>query len=63
VVEIAYEPFLFLAAATFGQGDRWVPNEWIRSELRESWMRVVDLSNGTPVEIGTWKYTPVEAVP
>jgi len=63
VVEIAYEPFLFLAAATFGQGDRWVPNEWIRSELRESWMRVVDLSNDTPVEIGTWKYTPVEAVP
>ena len=57
VVEIAFEPFLMLAAATFGSGDRWLPSDTIRRELRrEAWFRVVDLTGRVPVELGRWHY-------
>ncbi|MFO1076600.1 MAG: glycosyltransferase family 2 protein [Planctomycetota bacterium] len=61
VVEVAFEPFLFLAAAAFGSGDSWTPGAAASLRLdREAWLRVVDISAAEPVEIGRWRYSPAE---
>jgi hypothetical protein len=62
LVEIAYEPFLFLAAATFGSGDRWCPDSATAAMLRgETWFRVIALDGGRREELGIWHHRAVAA--
>jgi N-acetylglucosaminyl-diphospho-decaprenol L-rhamnosyltransferase len=62
LVEIAYEPFLFLAAAAFGSGARWCPDADTAAVLRdEVWFRVVDLDGGRREELGIWHHCAADA--
>jgi len=62
LIEIAFEPWFFLAAGTFAAGDRWSPGDSVVEQLRrESWIRAVDLDGPEPVELGVWHCPAVAA--
>lgn len=62
LVEIAYEPYLLLAAATFGSGDVWHADAAVAALFRdEVWFRVVALDGGRVEELGVWHFRAATA--
>ena len=59
LVEIAFDPYFFLAAAAFGSGQEWRPGPHLGNRLAEgSFLRAVDISSSVPRELGIWSVQP-----
>lgn len=61
LVELAMDPFFYLAAGMFGSGDRWTPSDTVFANFGPTtyFFRVVDLSGVEPRHVGVWRYTRV----
>ncbi len=59
LVEIAFDPYFYLAAACFGKGQRWSPGPVLSAHLEtDTYFRVVDLTANRARELGVWHYAP-----
>ena len=59
LVEIAFDPYFYLAAACFGSGDRWSPEPVLSAHLvQDTYFRLVDLTGSAPRELGVWHHDP-----
>lgn len=58
LVEISLDPRFYLAAGTFGKGDRWTPSDHLYANFGPTtyYFRVCDLSNGRPRQIGVYRF-------
>ncbi len=62
LVELAYDPYFFLAAGAFGRGERWSPSASMLAEMHSPvYVRVIDLSDGLGDELGVWQFDPAPA--
>lgn len=59
LVELAFDPYFLLAAASFGSGSSWSPGPITTAHMQtDTYFRLVDLTGRTPREIGLWHYAP-----
>ncbi len=59
LVEIAFDPYFLLAAASFGSGARWSPGPITAAHMQtDTYFRLVDLTGRRPREIGLWHFAP-----
>lgn len=59
LVEVAFDPYFYLAAGAFGSGAEWAPGAGMLREIdRPAWFRVVDLAGRALQELGVYRYDP-----
>jgi hypothetical protein len=62
LVEIAFDPYFLLAAASFGQGKSWSPGPITTAHMQvDTYFRLVDLTTPQLREIGLWHFDPQRA--
>jgi GT2 family glycosyltransferase len=61
LVELAMDPYFYLAAGMFGGGERWSPSDTVFANFGPTtyYFRVLDLDGREPEHLGVWRYTRV----